>query len=122
MSLNEVPLLVVLSVVLPLADDAFVLLLVSVDIEALSGEGLDEVAVLVSLDGDQLEELSGLSGPLPGDALGSVIVAVVDNGQISAVQALDGVKAHWVLLESVLLVVSSVEVPDDGVVLGVGGL
>jgi len=108
--------------VLPLADDAFIVLLVSVDVETFSGEGLDEVAVLISLNWDQLEKLSGLPGPLLGDTLGSVFVAAVDDGQESSVVALDGVETHWVLLEAELLVVSSVVVPDDGVVLGVGGL
>jgi len=111
-----------LSVVLPLADNGLVFFLVAIDIEAFSSESLDKVAVLVSLNGDELEKLTGLAVPLVGNTLGSVIVAVLDNGQVSTVVALDGVKTHGVLLESELLVVSSVVVPDDGVVLGVGGL
>lgn len=105
------PLLVLTAVVLPLVDNSSVVFLVSVDINTLSTESLDVESFLLSLNWNQLENLSGLVLVLGSYDLGLVVRVVSLNGDVVSFLVLDLTLTLAIHLNGELLVVSAVIVP-----------
>lgn len=116
------PLLVFAAGVLPLVDDGSVVLIVSIDVDALPAESFDVEGVGLSINSDQFEDLPGLVLVLGSDDLGLVVVVVSLNGDVVSLLVLDLALAFPIHLQGEFLVVSSVDIPEDGLTGTLGGL